>query len=107
MRNFSLELMEQTIYQELLTYHQIQDIPKDTPKETYRLWANQFEERNNHLYYGKKRVIPQSEVNWIIAMFHDHSTMAHQSKEAVLELIRPRYTWETIYRDVKEYIRMC
>ena len=40
-------------------------------------------------------------------MFHDDPTMVHQSKEAVFELIRERYTWEGMYRDIKEYIRTC
>ena len=104
MRNFSLELMEQTTYQELLTYHQTQDIPKDAPKEAYKIWAQQFEEKENRLYTKGKRVIPRSEVTWVISMFHDDPTMAHQSKEAVFELIRERYTWEGMYRDIKEHV---
>ena len=107
MRNFNLELMEQTTYQELLTYHQTQDIPKDALREAYKIWAQQFEENDNRLYIKGKRVIPRSEVTWIISMFHDDPTMAHQSKEAVFELIRERYTWKGMYRDIKEYIRTC
>ena len=29
-------------------------------------WAEQFEEKLNHIYKGKRRVIPRYEVEWII-----------------------------------------
>ena len=54
----------------------------ETEDQKFRKWAEQFEEKQNHIYKGKRRVIPRYEVTWIISMFHDDPTMTHQSKDA-------------------------
>ena len=73
----------------------------------FRQWAQQFEERQNHIYKGERRVIPRYEVAWIISMFHDDPTMAHQSKDTTYQHIAKRYVWETMWKDVADYVRTC
>ena len=95
--------MEKTEYFELLDYLK----GKATKEKEYRQWASQFEEKNSHIYFEEKGVIPRYEVTWICTIFHDHPTMAHQSKDAMIQKISQRYTWETMRKDVKEYIKTC
>ena len=73
--------------------------------QEYIDWAKQFEERNGQVFFEEKRVIPRREVTQIISMFHDDPTMAHQNKDIVLQHIRQRYIWKTMYRDVEEYVK--
>ena len=99
--------MEDNSYQELIEYLKRGIIPEDAPKEPYRLWAKQFQEKNNHLYMGERRVIPRYEVERVIAIYHDDPTMAHQSKDAVYQHISKRYVWGGMYRDIAEYVKTC
>ena len=65
--------MEDEKYQELLKHLQ-----NSTPQsEEYEKWASQFHEKLNHVYKGERRVVPQSEIKWIMSMFHDDPTKAH------------------------------
>ena len=74
--------MEETKYERLLQYL------KGKPEtEEYQQWAKQYHERNNHIYKQNRRVIPRSEVTWIISMFHDNSTSAHQHKDEMYRQI--------------------
>ncbi len=95
--------MEETEYFELLEYLK----GKVGGNKDYRQWASQFKEQNNHIYYNGKRVIPRYEVTWILSMFHDDPTMAHQSKDAMYQRVSQRYEWETMRRDIIEHIRTC
>jgi len=99
--------MEDSTYNELLEYLTNGNTPSDVPKETYQQWAQQFEKKIHHIYVGNKRVIPRREVNWICNMFHDHPTMAHQSKDAMFQLIKQRYIWEGMYKDIANYVKTC
>src|SRR3990170_5734836 len=40
-------------------------------------------------------------------MFHDDPTMAHQSKDAMIERISQRYEWENMRKDVINHIKTC
>ncbi len=65
--------MEDKRYQELLSY--LQNL---TPQsEEYEKWASQFHEKLNHIYKEERRVVSQSEIKWIMSMFHDDLTKAH------------------------------
>ena len=95
--------MEDNHYLELLQFLKGQ-LNKD---DQYQKWANQFNERNNHIYREDRRVIPRSQVNWIISMFHDDPTMAHQEANTVYQRISQRYLWESMRRDIQDYVKTC
>ena len=99
--------MEKGTYEEVLKYLKKGIVLGDVLKETYRQWAEQFNEHNNHLYIGERRVLPRYEVTNAISIYHDDPTMAHQSKDAIYQLMKKRYTWEGMYRDIKEYTQTC
>ena len=95
--------MDNVKYQELLSYLQ-----NPTPqKEKYEKWASQFHEKFNHVYKGERRVVPQSETKWIMSMFHDDPTKAHQSFDAMYSQISKRYIWQNMRNDIKEYAKTC
>jgi transposase InsO family protein len=96
--------MDDQRYQELLKY--LKTGKGLTDKED-REWAEQFKEIHDHVYKEERRVIPRSEVTWIISMFHDDPTMAYQSAETIYQHISKRYIWETMRRDIREYTRTC
>jgi transposase InsO family protein len=95
--------MEENEYLRLLTYLK----KRDGEQRDYCEWAAQFEERNNHVYWRDRRVIPWYEVSWIISIHHDDPTMAHQSANAVYDRISKRYTWQTMRKDISEYVKTC
>ncbi len=75
--------IENEKYQKLLSYLQ-----NPTPQSVeYEKWARQFHEKFNHVYKGERRVVPQSEIKWIMSMFHDDPTKAHQSFDAMYNQI--------------------
>src|SRR6266508_3268980 len=95
--------MDDKRYQELLSYLQ-----NPTPQsEEYEKWASQFDEKFNHVYKGERRVVPQSETKWIMSMFHDDPTKAHQSFDAMYNQIAKRYIWQNMRNDIKEYAKTC
>ena len=71
----TIDPMENETYNELLQYLKKGIYPKDVPKETYRQWAKQFTEKNNHLYVEERRVIPRREVTTVISIYHDDPTI--------------------------------
>ena len=99
--------MKDQHYQELLAYKKKGIIPDYEDEEEFIEWARQFEERNNHIYVEKRRLIPESEKTWIMSMFHDNQHSAHQSAGTMIQHIRERYVWETMSRDIKEYVKTC
>src|SRR6266508_2371416 len=95
--------MDDKRYQELLSYLQ-----NPTPQsEEYEKWASQFHEKLNHVYKEERRVVPQSETKWIMSMFHDDLTKAHQSFDAMYNQISKRYIWQSMRNDIKEYAKTC
>src|SRR6266511_4328821 len=95
--------MDNAKYQELLSYLQ-----NPTPQsEEYEKWASQFHEKLNHVYKEERRVVPQSETKWIMSMFHDDPTKAHQSFDAMYNQISKRYIWQNMRNDIKEYAKTC
>src|SRR6266496_4069117 len=95
--------MDNEKYPELLSYLQ-NLIPQS---EEYEKWANQFHEKFNHVYKEERRVVPQSETKWIMSMFHDDPTKAHQSFDAMYNQISKRYIWQSMRNDIKEYATTC
>ena len=90
--------MENQDYQELLQY-----LKNPTPKgEDYEKWATQFRECNNHIYRGNRRVVPTYETKWIISMFHDDPTQAHQNADAMYHQISKRYIWQNMRKDIQD-----
>src|SRR6266498_4021823 len=95
--------MEDKSYQELLSYLQN---PKPQSEE-YEKWASQFHEKFNHVYKGERRVVPQVETKWIMSIFHDDPTKAHQSFDVMYNQISKRYIWQSMRNDIKEYAKTC
>ncbi len=40
-------------------------------------------------------------------MMHDHPLGAHRGVGIMVQKIRERYYWETVYQDCKEHIKTC
>ena len=100
--------METTRYQEVVKYKETGEIPERIKeKDKWREWAEEFKERNSQIYYNDRRIVPKEEVNWIISMFHDDPTMAHQNEGEVTRRIKERYLWLNLAKDIKEYVKTC
>src|SRR5262245_60761365 len=93
--------MEDQKYCDLLRYLK----KKEHTSSINTIWAKQFSEKNNHIYKGERRVILRSEVTWIISMFHDDPTAAYQGTDAVYQHISKRYIWESMKKDIGEYVK--
>src|ERR1044071_158610 len=100
--NIGLNLsMETTRYWEVQGYKETGEIlERIRKKEKWREWADEFEERNGQIYYNDRRIVLKEEVNWIISMFHDDPTMAHQNEGEVTRRIKERYLWPNLAKDV-------
>ncbi len=95
--------MKNQDYQKLLQYlKNLTSQGKD-----YEKWTTQFREQNDHIYKGDRRVIPAYETKWIMAMFHDDLTQAHQNANTMYYHISKRYLWQNMRKDIKEYAKTC
>src|SRR6266545_8273175 len=95
--------MENQDYQKLLQY-----LKNPTPRgEDYEKWATQFREYNDHIYKGDKRIVLAYETKWIMLIFHDDPTQAHQNANAMYYYILKRYLWQNMMKDIKEYAKIC
>ncbi len=95
--------MKNEKYQELLRYLQ-----NPTPQsEKYEKWASQFHEKLNHVYKRERRVVSQSEIKWIMSIFHNDPTKAHQSFNAMYNQRSKRYIWQNMRNNIKEYAKTC
>ena len=82
-----LRNMESQDYQKLLQY-----LKNPTPQEEkYEEWATQFREHNDHIYKEDRRVVPAYKTKWIISIFHDDLTQAHQNADVMYYYISKRY----------------
>ncbi len=98
-----LRNMENQDYQKLLQY-----LKNPTPQgEDYEKWVTQFREHNDHIYKGDRRVVPAYETKWIMSMFHDDLTQAHQNADVMYYHISKRYLWQNMRKDIKEYVKTC
>jgi transposase InsO family protein len=52
-------------------------------------------------------VIPKSLVSTVLKYYHALPFTAHQGEARTIDLVKLKYWWETLGRDVKEYIRSC
>src|SRR6266542_184940 len=96
-----LHNMKNQDYQKLLQY-----LKNLTPQgEDYEKWATQFREYNDHIYKGDRRVVPVYETKWIMSMFHDDLTQAHQNADAMYYHISKRYFWQNMRKDIKKYAK--
>ena len=98
--------MDNEQYSELLEYLLNGQLPKEAD-ETYGKWASQFREKSNHIYVEEWRLVPRYELSWILSMFHDNPTSAHQGAEAMRQQINKRYVWKGMTSDIKEYVKSC
>ena len=55
----------------------------------------------------ERRLIPRYELSWILSIFHDNPTSAHQGAEAMRQQINKCYVWKGMTSDIKEYVRSC
>ncbi len=79
--------MDNQDYQKLLQYFK-----NSTPQgEDYEKWVTQFRKYNDYVYRGDRKVVPAYETKWIISMFHDDSTQAHQNANIMYYHISKRY----------------
>ena len=82
-----LRNMNNQDYQKLLQY--LKDlIPQG---EGYKKWATQFREYNDHIYQEERRVVLAYETKWIMSIFHDDPTQAHQNANVMYYHISKRY----------------
>src|SRR6266498_3293595 len=98
--------MDNEQYSKLLEYLLIGQLPKEVD-ETYEKWASQFREKSNHIYVKERQLVPRYELSWILSMFHDNPTLAHQGAEAMRQQINKRYVWKSMTSDIKEYVKSC
>ena len=74
--------MDNEQYNGLLKYLLTGQLPKGADK-TYEKWASQFREQSNHIYVEERWLVPRYKLSWILSMFHDNPTLAHQGAEAM------------------------
>ena len=82
--------MDNEQYRELLEYLLEGQLPKKADK-TYEKWASQFREQNNHIYVEERRFVPRYKLSWILSIFHDNPTLAHQGVKAMRQQINKHY----------------
>ncbi len=75
--------------------------------ENYEKWVIQFRKYNNHIYKGNRRIVPSYKTKWIISMFYDDPTNAHQNADAIYYHISKRYLWQNMIKNIKEYAKTC
>ncbi len=51
--------------------------------------------------------MPAYEIKWIMSIFHDDLTQAHQNADAMYYHILKRYLWQNMRKDIKEYAKTC
>ena len=61
---------------------------------------SQFIEENEHVFKERRRMILDYEVIHIILMFYDDLIMGHQSKDSTYVLIKERYIWKNMYKNI-------
>ncbi len=98
--------MDNEQYSELLEYLLNGQLPKETDK-TYEKWASQFRKQNNHICVEERWLVLQYELSWILSIFHNNSTSAHQDAEVIRRQINKRYVWKGMTSDIKEYVKFC
>src|SRR6266542_6765401 len=98
--------MDNEQYSELLEYLINGQLPKEADG-TYEKWARQFREQNNHIYMEERRLVPQYKLSWILSMFHDNRTSAHQGVKVMRQQINKRYVWKGMTSNIKEYVKSC
>jgi hypothetical protein len=64
------------------------------------------------LYYEEEKgyplvVIPKALVQTVLRCYHELPFTAHQGITKTIAAIRPKYWWESLSRDVREYINAC
>ena len=104
-------------YQQLYDYLESEILPDDLTKYQQKQIMNQsrFFEIQHHLLYKKNRkdsqqplqVIKWTEVEPILYMMHKHPTARHLEMNAIFYKIAEKYYQDQMYRDIKEYVRIC
>jgi len=95
--------MNKQDYQKLLAYLKN---PSEV-EEKYKVWASQFKEKYNHIYRGEQKVVSKEEVEWIMFMFHDDLTKAHQNTDTMYQQISKRYFWQNMRQEIKDFAKTC
>ena len=99
--------MEEDMYEGIKQYLKEGIILENEDKRQYKEWARQFSLKGHHIYVAERRLILKYEKNWIISMFHDTPTAAHQNWSPMRKQIAQRYVWEGMGRDIKAYVKTC
>ncbi len=51
--------------------------------------------------------IPNAWIGKVLSLVHDRQNMSHVGKNKTIALIRPRFWWRGMTRDIVEYVRTC
>lgn len=70
--------------------------------------------KDNQLYRRSKRhknvyllVIPESMITYVMEQAHDAPSSGHFGIKRTTETLRSRFYWQTLDRDVKQYVKTC
>ena len=66
-----------------------------------------WEDSNKILHHQGLPYIPEIIRNELISRHHNNLLVGYFGIEKIQELITRKYYWETLYHDVKVYIRSC
>ncbi len=73
--------------------------------ETILKYSNKYNEIILKRFRRASIVVPEYETKWIMLMFHDDPTQAHQNADAMYYHILKRYLWQNMMKDIKEYAK--
>jgi hypothetical protein len=85
---------------------------KDSKCQEYKQYDDFWLDEENTLHHQKVKgqprvVIPKTLVPTVLECYHNLPFSAHQGVGRTVEFINCKYWWETMRRDVKEYIKVC
>jgi transposase InsO family protein len=88
---------------------------KSDNMDTRRLWRQRkqlitedgllYRRRNEMGVVQKQLVLPKGRLNEILTMLHDK--MGHLGRDRVIDLVRTRFYWNGMKRDIEEWIGKC
>jgi hypothetical protein len=85
---------------------------KDAQCQEYKQYDDFWLYEENTLYHQKVKgqprvVIPKTFVPTVLECYHNLPFSALQGVGRTVEFINCKYWWETMWRDIKEYIKVC
>src|SRR6478735_3141648 len=108
--------MEQRKIEQMTTYLETLQIPKDETKSLQKFLireSSKFTLYNNTLYrYNTengtiRKVLNKQEAQEMMNAYHQHPLGGHLAYNNTLHKIATRYYWENMAKDILEYVRNC